>query len=418
MLGVVRCSLRRSWSPKCVPKISGTPHPYPVLMWLITDFRHTSPLKRRLREVGADLIGAKKFVGPQAERIKVSCGVMVEEQRKADCDCLCCALERDYKLRGKDSPQNVSNFRRMRKDFALQKAASLTSEQIDRYIDGLQQEDYALASINRLTQLLGQAFNLAIRQKRLTSCPYVRRLSEAGNVRQGFFSEAEFRAVASSLPDPLNDFALFGYLTGWRKHEIASVTWEDIDGEVIRLRAVNAKIREARSLAIEGELAELMQRRRAASQIKRQDDSVVICDLVFHRDGEPVKDFRKTWYSACVMAGLGKCICRNCGSGTDASHKCVKCGVEWKRDELKYVGRIFHDFRRTAVRDMVRAGVRESAAMSISGHKTRSMFDRYNIHDEKDRREALRATQACRQQQAAVQREKVTAVPKPSIGVN
>lgn len=374
-------------------------------------------LKRRLREVENDRDGTTAFIGPRAERVRVSCGVTDEDKRKADCDCLCCALERDYRLRGKDSMQNLSNFRRIRKDFALQRAIRLSSQNIDRYIEDLQGEGYAPASINRLTQLLGQAFNLATRQRVLTSCPYIRRLSEAGNVRQGFFSEVEFRSVASSLPKPLNDFALFGYLTGWRKHEIASLTWEDIDGEVIRLRAENAKIREARSLAIEGELAELMQRRRAARQIKR-GGSVVLCPLVFHRDGDPVKDFRKAWYSACAMAGLGKLVCRKCGEDTDANHKCLNCGAEWRRDELKYVGRIFHDFRRTAVRDMVRAGVRESAAMSISGHKTRSMFDRYNIHDERDQREALRATQVYREQQAAALREKVAPIRQQSTGVH
>ncbi len=86
-------------------------------------------LRDRLREVGADLIGARPFVGPAAERIKVSCDVPAEE-----CDCLCCALERDYELRGKASVKNLSNLKRVRQDFGATAAIALTEDAIDAYI--------------------------------------------------------------------------------------------------------------------------------------------------------------------------------------------------------------------------------------------------------------------------------------------
>jgi len=141
---------------------------------------------------------------------------------------------------------------------------------------------------------------------------------------------------------------------------------------------------------------------------------------IFHRDGNPIGDFRKAWQTACVKAGLGKFLCRHCKVELSAARQCPHCGKQWTSNEErpKYVGPLFHDFRRTAVRDMVRAGVPESVAMSISGHKTPSMFKRYDITDGRDQREALRAVKAYREKQAAAQRKKLTTMPARSKGIS
>jgi integrase len=329
-------------------------------------------LKRRLKEVGADQIGAKAFVGPKQERIKVSE--------------LLDALEDDYKLRGKDSPQFKAHLKHIRAHFGAWRALEVTAEAVDRYIAERLEKGTAEATINRGTQLLSQGFKLAIERRYFSTAPRIRHLSEKGNARQGFFSDTEFRSVARNLPDYLHDFTRFGYLTGWRKGEIASLRWEDVDDDIIRLRGENAKNGEARAVTLDGELADLIERRRAARQVETEN-AVVLVALVFHHNGEPVGDFRKAWATACVAAGLGRFQCRRCEQ-TANGHKCERC-----HSDTKYVGRIFHDFRRTAVRNMVRAGVQERVAMSISGHKTRSVFDRYNIVSEADLREAMRRTQ-------------------------
>ena len=80
------------------------------------------------------------------------------------------------------------------------------------------------------------------------------------------------------------------------------------------------------------------------------------CPCLFHHRGEPIKDFRKAFDAACAAAGLQ--------------------------------GIVPHDLRRSAVRNFIRAGVKESVAMRLSGHRTRSVFDRYNIVSEDDLVEA------------------------------
>src|SRR3984893_17698871 len=151
--------------------------------------------------------------------------------------------------------------------------------------------------------------------------------SNISNVRQGFFSDSAFRKVLANLPAHLQDFALFGYLVGWRKGEITSLLWDEVEGDVIRLRAENPKNGESRIVTFEnGELAELMERRKAARLVKTATGEVLV-KYIFHCKGAPIGDFRKAWATARKLAGVSE--------------------------------RLFHDLR-IAVREMIRAGVHET----------------------------------------------------------
>jgi len=160
----------------------------------------------------------------------------------------------------------------------------------------------------------------------------------------------------------INDIARFAYLTGWRRDEIVPLMWDAVDRQAREVRLRTSKNGQGRVLPLDdiSGLWELIERRWAARSVQKKDGTTKLSEFVFHRSGEQVVDFRKPWKEACRKARIS--------------------------------GRIFHDLRRTAVRNMIRAGVAQSVAMSISGHKTISMFNRYNITSASDKIEALRKT--------------------------
>jgi integrase len=131
--------------------------------------------------------------------------------------------------------------------------------------------------------------------------------------------------------------------------------WEQVDlrKRIVRLHPGTTKNDEPRVIPVAGELYEMLTR-----QKQLRDSEFPDCVFVFSRHGKPIRNFRKSWDQACIKAKLV--------------------------DSSGAASRLFHDLRRTGIRNLIRAGVPEKTAMAISGHKTRSVFDRYNIVSEAD----------------------------------
>jgi len=310
-----------------------------------------SLLRKRLGEIGkGQVLGAKAD--------KITFEDLVED------------LRNDYRINGKRSLRSIQlSIKHLEIAFSFSKAVDITTDKIRRYINDRQRENAANASVNRELSALRRAFKLAVISGRLANAPYIPMLQE-NNARQGFIDHAQFLALRDALPDYLRDPVTFLYLSGWRLSEMRTLEWRDVDmlGGVIRLRSENSKNNETRILPISGEMAQVMKR--------AGDNCRLDCKRVFHDQGQPVGDFRKAWTTACTAAGL--------------------------------IGLIVHDLRRTAVRNMVRAGVPERVAMALSGHKTRSVFDRYNIVSEADLTAAAERVQA--HLSASHQTTKITAI--------
>jgi len=177
------------------------------------------------------------------------------------------------------------------------------------------------------------------------------------NPRKGFFEYNEYQEVSAQLPDFYRGPVTFAYHTGWRQGEVLALQWSNVDlhENTVTLDVGTTKNEEGRVLYMTEELKTLLQ-----SQWEQRKASGKLLPYVFpneSRTNRIVKTrFNRSWQSACERAG-----CPN---------------------------KLYHDLRRTAVRNMVRAGIPERVAMMISGHKTRSIFDRYNIVDDKDLKQA------------------------------
>jgi integrase len=257
---------------------------------------------------------------------------------------------RDYRINQRKSLKRAERSAgHLKRYFEGYSAPNINSPKIGAYIESRLDEGAANATINRELSALKRMLNLGARQTppKVDRVPFIPMLKES-NIRKGFFEHGDFIALRKALPEHLRGFVTFAYKTGWRLSEITDLTWPQVDRDngIVRLEPGETKNDDARTVYLDDELREVFEQ-------QRKDRKNLLPYVFLNEKGtDKVKRFDKSWKSACKGAKIGK--------------------------------RLFHDFRRTAVRNMVRAGIPEGVAMKISGHKSRSVFERYNIVNDAD----------------------------------
>ena len=322
-------------------------------IWWIKYYRHgkafresskskkVSDAKRLLRKREGE-VSTGKFLGPKPDRVRF------EE------------LAEDFlnEYRANNRKSLVWAKRRIERHLTPflggLRAMDITTDRIRDYTVVRLKAGASNGSINRELGALKRMFNLAAEMTppKVGRVPFIPMLKER-NVRKGFFEHGEYLALRRELPEYLNPVLTFGYYTGAREGEILGLTWRQIDlnARIANLEPGTTKNDQPRPIPLAGELLETLKMRKATNDLNFPE-----CEYVFSRGGKRIGNFQVAWKSACKRAGV--------------------------------IGKLFHDLRRTAVRNMVRAGVPERVAMAISGHKTRSVFDRYNIVAERDLHDA------------------------------
>jgi integrase len=275
----------------------------------------------------------------------------------------------DYARNGRKSVRDVDRgFGYLERFFGDRPASSIKVADVDGYIAarlagrvrgpekkgryGRRARRASRATINRELAHLRRGFRLAVRKGRLSRRPDFSLLAEH-NRRTGFFEVEEFEAILSKLPAHLIPLMQFLYWTGWRSSEARGLEWRQVDRAAGVIRIEETKNREPRTIpyGVLSELREIIEGQRARADDLQRSLRRVVKHVFFTDSGLKIHDYAGAWDAARKAAGLP--------------------------------GRLVHDFRRTAARNMLRHGIPQQVAMQLGGWKTVSVFGRYSIVDER-----------------------------------
>jgi integrase len=206
----------------------------------------------------------------------------------------------------------------------------------------------------------------------LMAMPHVA-LIEENNTRQGFVDRDQLEALLKHLPADLRPPVRFAYITGWRfASEVLNlqVARVDLQGECVRLEPGETKNGKGREIHFTDELRDILTKQLASVEALKKRAVPYVCSYVFHHaDGSQIRNMRGAWEAAREAAGLPNAL--------------------------------LHDFRRTAVRNLERAGVARTTAMEMVGHETQAIYERYAIQDTAMLREGAAKQDAWAKTQAA-----------------
>jgi integrase len=297
-------------------------------------------LSKRLAEIASGT-----FSGFEIERITIT--------ELAD------GLLRDYRVNGRSSLDDVQARWTLHLEpfFGSMRAASVSSDLLARYVDERQQQGAANATINRELAALKRMFRLGMgstppKVYRVPAFPHL----QEDNIRTGFFEDAQYEKLVEGSELWFRALVECGRTYGWRISELLTMRVGQVNliNRTIRLEPGTTKNREGREVTMTKAVYDLL----AACVSGKASD-----DHVFTRsDSTPVRDFREQWKHACTAAGVPNLL--------------------------------FHDLRRTAARNLRRAGVAEGVIMKIGGWKTRSVFERYAIVAQSDIEDAMKKLEA------------------------